>query len=78
MIDSALAALFGAQEMDERFVAHRHYSSRIALVVGMLVIVAWFMYDLYAQDFFHTDLAIIAGVMAATKLVAMAFFRLTR
>jgi hypothetical protein len=78
MIDSALATLFGAEEMDERFVAHRYYSSRIALVVGMLLIVGWFMYDLYAHDFFHTDLAIIAGVMAAAKLAAMAFFRLTR
>lgn len=78
MIDSALAALFGAEEMDERFVAHRYYSSRLALVVGMLVIVGWFLYDLYVHDLFHRDLAIIAGVMAATKLVAMAFFRLTR
>lgn len=78
MIDSALAALFGAEEMDERFVAHRYYSSRIALIAGLLIIVGWFLYDLYTQDFFHTDLAIIAGAMAATKLAAMAFFRLTR
>lgn len=78
MIDTVLAALFGAQELDERFVAHRYHSSRIALAVGMLVIVGWFMYDLYARDFFHADLAIIAGVMAATKLAAMAFLRLTR
>jgi hypothetical protein len=78
MIDTLLAALTGANEMDERFVMHRYASSRVALVVGMLVMVGWFLYDVYARDYFHLDLAVIAGVMALTKLASMAVLRVTR
>lgn len=70
-----VAALFG--ETDERFVMHRYYSSRFALVVGMLAMTAWIVFDLAVHDRVRQDLVVIIGVMAVAKLVAMAYYRVT-
>jgi hypothetical protein len=77
MIENLIGALLGL-EIDERFVAHRYYSSRLALIAGMILILAWFSYGLVEHDRIRWDFLIIAGVMALTKLAAMAYFRLTR
>jgi hypothetical protein len=68
------AALF---EPDERFVMHRYHSSRLALAVGVALLAGWFFYLLVARDIVRYDLAIILGLIALTKLVAMAYLRLT-
>ncbi len=70
---TTLASMF---KPDERFIMHRYLSTRIAMAVGFIVIVAWFNYDLILNHSLHWDLAIIAGVMAATKLLAMAYLRI--
>jgi hypothetical protein len=62
---------------DERFIIHRSASTRIAMIVGPMAITGWFGYELVANQHSCWDLAIIAGVMAATKILAMAYFRLT-
>jgi hypothetical protein len=62
---------------DERFILHRYYSSRLALVVGMLALAIWFNYELIANHRLHWDLAAIAGVMAVTKLAAMIYYKST-
>jgi len=63
---------------DERFIMHRYYSTRISMIVGIVLIVAWFNYDLIAKNIFRLDLAIIGGAIAITKILAMVYFRMTR
>jgi hypothetical protein len=72
---SVISVLF---EADERFIMHRYYSSRLALVVGVVLIAIWFNYELLANDQLRVDLAIIAGAMALTKLGAMVYYRSTQ
>jgi hypothetical protein len=72
---SVLAVLF---RPDERFIMHRYYSSRLALAVGLAAIVIWFNYELLVNDNVRLDLIIIAGAMALTKVVAMAYYRTTQ
>jgi hypothetical protein len=72
---STLASLFNP---DERFIMHRYYSTRIAMIVGLILIVGWFNYELLVKDIFRLDLAIIVGVIAVTKLLAMLYYRLTQ
>jgi hypothetical protein len=72
---SVISVLF---EADERFIMHRYYSSRLALAVGLVLIVVWFNYDLLANDHLRADLAIIAGAMALTKVGAMVYYRATQ
>ena len=71
---TTIASMF---KPDERFIMHRYYSSRLALVVGMLALVIWFNYELIAHHRLHWDLAVIAGVMAVTKLAAMIYYKST-
>lgn len=71
---TTIASLFKA---DERFIMHRYYSTRISMIVGIVLIVVWFNYELIAKDILRLDLAIIAGAMAITKILAMAYFRIT-
>jgi len=72
---TTIASLF---RPDERFIMHRYYSTRISMIIGIILIVAWFNYELLAKNIFRLDLAIIAGVMLVTKIVAMLYFRLTQ
>ena len=61
---------------DERFIMHRFYATRIAMMVGIVLIVVWFAYELILKNIFRPDLAIIAGMMALTKILAMVYFRI--
>jgi hypothetical protein len=72
---SVISVLF---EADERFIMHRYYSSRLALVVGVVLIAIWFNYELLANDQLRLDLVVIAGAMALTKLGAMVYYRSTQ
>lgn len=71
MLDSIVAAFLGMDELDERFIAHRHRSSRLALGVGVALIGAWFTYDVVVNDRIHLDLLVILLAIALTKIVAM-------
>jgi hypothetical protein len=71
---TTLASMF---KPDERFIMHRYYSSRLALVAGVLSLAIWFSYELVANHHLRWDLVTIAGVMALAKLVAMIYFRST-
>ena len=64
--------------MDERFVMHRFYSSRLTLVAGALALGIWFNYEWFVNERLRLDLVAILGVMALTKAVAMIYYRLTR
>ncbi len=60
---------------DERFITHRYYSSRLALVVGILMMAAWFNYELLVNDMMRIYLLVFMVAMAVTKLAAMLYFR---
>jgi len=72
---TTIASLF---KPDERFVMHRYYSTRISMIVGIIMIVVWFNYELIANNVLRLDLAVIAGVMAITKILAMVYFRISQ
>ena len=63
--------------MDERFFMHRFKSTRLAMVVGLVLMVGWFNYDYFANDVMRWDLFVIVLAMAVTKLGAMLYYRLT-
>lgn len=69
-----LASMF---KPDERFIMHRYHSTRISMIVGLGLIVAWFNYELIVNHTLRWDLALIVGVMAVTKLLVMAYLRST-
>ena len=79
IISSVLSALVGAAalDVDERFIMHRYYSTRIAMIVGMLLLVGWFLYDNFVNGIIRWDLFIILMAIAVTKLGAMVYFRIT-
>ena len=63
---------------DERFIAHRYQSSRLALVVGVIMMGVWVEYEWFVNHELRLDLLIILGAMALSKLGAMVYFRITR
>ena len=66
-----------AKELDERFLTHRLKSTSIAGVVGGVLAVGLFAYQHYVNDVWCWDLFAVAATMAAVKLAAMAWYRLT-
>ena len=64
--------------MDERFMMHRFYSSRMALVAGALALGIWFNYEWFVNGRLRLDLVAILAIMALAKVVAMIYYRLTR
>ena len=79
-ISSVLGMLAGvaALDVDERFVMHRYYSTRIAMIVGMILLVGWFSYENFINGVLRWDLFIILMAIAVTKVLAMIYFRITR
>ena len=75
VILTTLASMF---QPDERFIMHRYYSTRLSMIVGIVLIAIWFNYELLINHHLRLDLAIIVGVMAVTKLLAMLYFRIAR
>lgn len=78
-ITSVLSALAGvaALDVDERFVMHRYYSTRIAMIVGVILLAGWFLYENFINGVLRWDLFIILMAIAVTKLGAMVYFRIT-
>ncbi len=71
MLDNLVAALFGMDALDERFVAHRHRSSRLALAVCVTLLAAWLTYDLWVAHRVRWDLLVILAATALTKVASM-------
>lgn len=78
-IGAVAGALFGVAslDVDERFVMHRYYSTRIAMIVGMILLVGWFLYEQFINGVLRWDLFVIVMVIALTKVGAMIYFRIT-
>ncbi|MCA9931009.1 MAG: hypothetical protein KC419_21135 [Anaerolineales bacterium] len=62
--------------LDERFVMHRLYSTRLAAVVTAVVMAVWFEYELLVNEVYHWDVFVFLVVLAVTKVAAMVFYRL--
>ena len=63
---------------DERFIAHRYQSSRLALTVGIIMMFIWAQYEWLVNQELRLDLLIILGAMALSKVVAMIYFRIAK
>jgi hypothetical protein len=66
-----------SNKIDERFLIHRLKSTSIAGVVGGVAAAGLWAYQYYAHDIHRWDLFAVVLTMAAVKLTAMVFFRLT-
>jgi hypothetical protein len=64
-------------DMDERLIMHRFKSTRLATLVGVVMMGLWFNYELFVNDVWRFDLLIILGAMALAKFGAMLCYRLT-
>ena len=76
-MEAILATLAGLFKPDERFITHRFYATRLAMVVGIILIAGWFCYELAVDHHLRWDLAVIGGTMAVTKILAMVYYRAT-
>jgi len=61
--------------IDERFLSHRWRATSHAAVIGAVVTGGWFLYHQLSQGELRWDLASILLAMAATKIVAMIYYR---
>lgn len=77
MIAELIGSLFSDVEVDERFIMHRFRSTRIAMAVGMVLMVGWFTYEMLVNDVQRWDLFLIILAIAVTKVGAMIYFRIT-
>jgi hypothetical protein len=66
-----------AFRFDERFVMHRLKSTRLAAVVGLFMMLGWFGYEAHVHRVYYWHLVVIVAAMAASKLGAMLYYRLT-
>jgi len=71
MFDAMVASLLGMDALDERFIAHRHRSTRLAMVVGVALMAGWFNYELLVHDRVELDLLVTLVAIAVTKVLSM-------
>ena len=63
--------------MDERFIMHRYQSTRLATLVGVVLMGAWTNWELFVNHVLRWDLLIILAAIATVKVGAMLYLRLT-
>jgi hypothetical protein len=71
-----ISAFFNFLKPDERFIMHRYQSSRVALIVMVLLTAVWFEYELLANHLIRWDLLIILIATMAAKVGSMVYYRL--
>jgi len=64
-------------KIDERFLTHRLKSTSLAGILGALVAVGFWAHDYYFNGIWRWDLFAVIATMAAVKIVAMIWYRLT-
>ena len=60
--------------IDERFLAHRYKATRLATMVGVVLMFVYFTYALVTRREIRWDLFVIMCAMAATKVLAMLYY----
>jgi hypothetical protein len=63
--------------IDERFLAHRYKATRLATMVGAILMFVFFTYDLVTRREIRWELILIMCAMAATKVLAMFYYKRT-
>ena len=71
-----ISSLISFLKPDERFIMHRYYSSRAALIVAVIMMGVWFEYELLVNDLIRWDMLIILGATMVAKLGTMIYYRL--
>ncbi|HEX9935193.1 MAG TPA: hypothetical protein VGB38_08355 [bacterium] len=61
---------------DERFQVHRANATRLAAVVGIMIMAAWLIRDYVAVGKVRWDFIVILGAMALSKGLAMAYYQI--
>lgn len=62
---------------DERFVIHRLKATRFAAVVTALAMAVYLVYESYFKGVLRTDILILLVILAAAKVAAMTYYRVT-
>jgi hypothetical protein len=63
--------------VDERFLMHRFKATRLATLVGVVLVFVLFTYHIVVDKTIHWELFAIVAAMALTKLAAMFYYRRT-
>ena len=63
--------------VDERFLAHRYKATRLATMVGVVLMFGFFTYALVKTREIRWELILIMCAMAATKVLAMFYYKRT-
>ena len=63
--------------MDERFIIHRYKATRVAMMVGIILMGVFFWYEYISNRMVRWDLLLIMGAMAVAKVGVMLYYRRT-
>jgi hypothetical protein len=72
-----IVPIFKKRDFDERFVMHRLRSTRLAMVVLIIMMGTWVNYEWFVNHTMRPDLLIMIGVTVLVKVGAMIYHRLT-
>jgi len=61
--------------MDERFIMHRLYATRIAAIVGAALFAGWYFYLFFTNKEVHYEIIFILAAMVITKFAALLYYR---
>ena len=62
---------------DERFIMHRLKATRFAAVVTALAMALYTYYEMFKHDVIRVDMIVLLGILAASKLGATIYYRMT-
>ncbi len=71
-----LSAFLNFFKPDERFIMHRYQSSRVALIVMVVMMAVWFEYEYFVNETMRWDLLIILSASLVAKVGSMIYYRL--
>ena len=63
------------RHIDERFLLHRLKATRFALILGLITITGWLLYEELVNNVFRWDYLIVICVISAGKIGAMLYYR---
>ena len=64
-------------KMDERSILHRYKATRLSVLVVLLVMLGWILYEQFVNNIFRYDLFLLILIMAVVKLVARFYYSKT-
>lgn len=61
--------------MDERFIMHRLYATRLSAIVGAALLGCWYFYLFITKNEIHYEIILILAAMVVTKFAALFYYR---